>query len=132
MVGKHKSFVSRSKNCNWPELVENLQTSADVTSGGNEVQNGIGYETASIYTSEDDRSENETEILASDTDSMWTTSDFVSDSERQEIYNFAPGEANRPLSVFRDQYSEEMDNPGIFLGHKRPDDKKKAKRCLLW
>lgn len=38
------------------------------------------------------------------TNSMLTSSDFVSDSERQEIYNFAPSEGNRPLNIFRDQH----------------------------
>ena len=56
-------------------------------------------------------------------DSMLTPPDFVNDSKTQEIYNFAPGEGNRLLSVFRDQYSEEMAYPGIFLGQKRPDEK---------
>ena len=58
---------------------------------------------------------------------MLTTSDFVSDNEKQEIYNFAPGEGNKPLSVFRDQLSEEMAYPGIFLGQKRPDDKERLR-----
>ena len=34
---------------------------------------------------------------------------------------------NTPLSVFRDQYSEEMAYPGIFLGQKRPNDKQRLK-----
>ena len=58
---------------------------------------------------------------------MLTMSDFVSDNEKQEIYNFAPGEGNKPLSVFRDQFSEEMAYPGIFLGQKRPDDKERLR-----
>ena len=49
------------------------------------------------------------------------------DSEKQEIYNFAPGEGDKPLSVFRDQFSEEMAYPGIFLGQKRPDDKERLR-----
>ena len=44
---------------------------------------------------------------------------------RQQIHNIAPGEGNRPLSIFRDQYSEELAYPGIFLGQKRPDDKQR-------
>ena len=76
---------------------------------------------------DDDWSEDEAEIPAGVTDSMLTSPDFVDDSERQEIYNFAPAEGNRPLSIFRDQYSEEMAYPGIFLGQKRPDDKQRLK-----
>ena len=43
------------------------------------------------------------------------------------LYNFAPAEGNRPLTIFRDQYSEEMAYPRIFLGQKRPDNKKRLK-----
>ena len=57
---------------------------------------------------------------------MLTTSDFVSDNEKQEIYNFAPGEGNKP-SVFRDQFSEETAYPGIFLGQRRSDDKERLR-----
>ena len=74
---------------------------------------------------EDDWSEDEAEIPAGVTDSMLTAPDFVDDNERQSIYNFAPAEGSRPLSIFRDQYSEEMAYPGIFLGQKRPDDKQR-------
>ena len=50
---------------------------------------------------------------------MLTTSDFVSDNEKQEIYNFAPGEDNKPLSVLRDQFSEEMAYPGTISWAKK-------------
>jgi hypothetical protein len=53
---------------------------------------------------------------------MLTTPDFVTDNERQHILNVAPGEGNRPTSIFRDKYSEELAYPGIFLGQKRPDN----------
>ena len=72
---------------------------------------------------QDEWTEDKAEIPAGVTDSMLTPPDFVNDSETQEIYNFAPGEGNRLLSVFRDQYCEEMAYPGIFLGQKRPDEK---------
>ena len=71
--------------------------------------------------------EDEAEIPAGVTDSMLTAPDFVYDNERQSIYNFPPAEGNRPLSIFRDQYSEEMAYPGIFLDQKRPDDKYRLK-----
>ena len=53
---------------------------------------------------------------------MLTSPDFLDDNERQHIYN---AEGSRPLSLFRDQFSEEMAYPGIFLGQKRPDDKQR-------
>ena len=58
-------------------------------------------------------------------DTMLTAADFLDDSERQQTHNVAPGEGSRPLSIFRDQYSEELAYPGIFLGQKRPDDKQR-------
>lgn len=51
---------------------------------------------------------------------MLTSPDFADDNEQQCILNLAPAENNRPLSVFRDEYSEELAYPGIFLGWKRP------------
>ena len=47
---------------------------------------------------------------------MLTSTDLVEDNDRQYILNLAPPEGNRPLSVFRDKFSEEMPYPGIFLG----------------
>ena len=67
-------------------------------------------------------SEDEAEIPAGITDTMLTSPDFVTDNERQHILNVAPGEGNRPMSIFRDKYSEELAYPGIFLGQKRPDN----------
>ena len=74
---------------------------------------------------DDEWSEDEAEIPAGVTDSMLTPTDFLNDGERQHIYNFAPGEGGKPLSLFRDRYSEELSYPGIFLGNKRPDDKQR-------
>ena len=39
--------------------------------------------------------------------------------------NVTPGEGNKPLSIFRDQYSKELAYPGIFLGQKRPENKER-------
>ena len=72
---------------------------------------------------EDEWNEDEAEIPARVTDTMLTSPDFVEDSESQDILNVAPGEGNKPLSIFRDQYSEELAYPGIFLGQKRPENK---------
>ena len=72
---------------------------------------------------DDEFSEDEAEIPAGVTDSMLTPPDFVDDRERQHIFNVAPGEGNRPLSVFKDKYSEELAYPGIFLGQQRPENK---------
>ena len=52
---------------------------------------------------DDEFSEDEAEIPAGVTDSMLPPPDFVDDSERQHILNVAPGEGNRPLSVFKDK-----------------------------
>ena len=71
---------------------------------------------------EDSLSEDEAEIPAGVTDTMLTATDFLEDSERQNILNVAPAEGNIPLSIFRDQYSEELAYPGIFIGQKRPEN----------
>ena len=94
--------------------------------GNTTTSNDAGDKTT-ISNPGDEWSEDEAEIPAGVTDSMWTPPDFVSNCERQEIYNVAPGEGNRPLSIFRDQYSEEMAYPGIFLGQKSPDDKQRLR-----
>ena len=109
---------------NW---LSSLQTSENETCDNIETQNNHGGDETTSNITEDQWSEDEVEIPAGTTDSMLTTSDFISDSEKQEIYNFAPGEGNKPLSVFRDQFSEEMAYPGIFLGQKRPDDKERLR-----
>ena len=67
-------------------------------------------------------SEDEAEIPAGVTDTMLTATDFLEDSERQNILTVAPAEGNIPLSIFRDQYSEELAYPGIFIGQKRPEN----------
>lgn len=69
--------------------------------------------------------QDESESTAGVTDTMFTATDFLEDEERQNILNIAPGEGNRPLSVFRDKYCEELAYPGIFLGQARPDNKQR-------
>ena len=70
-------------------------------------------------------SEDEEETPAGVTDTMLTATDFLEDNERQNILNVAPAEGSRPLSVFRDKYSEELAYPGIFLGQSRPENKQR-------
>ena len=76
-----------------------------------------------VVNSEDQWSEDEPKIPAGVTDTMLTNSDFVEHSESQHILNVAPGEGSIPLSIFRDQCSEELAYPGIFLGQKKSEDK---------
>ena len=71
---------------------------------------------------EDQWSEDEAEVPAGITDTMLTATDFMTNNERQHVLNVAPGEGNKPVSIFRDKYSEELAYPGIFLGQKRPDN----------
>ena len=62
---------------------------------------------------------------------VWLTPpDFAGHNERQCILNLAPSEGNMPLSVFRDEYSEELAYPGIFLGQKRPGYKDRLVKVL--
>ena len=108
---------------NW---LRSLQDSINGATNSTETSDDKDHQTTS-NSPDDEWTEDEAEIPAGVTDSMLTPPDLVNDSERQEIYNFAPGEGNSPLSVFRDQYSEEMAYPGIFLGQKRPDEKSRLR-----
>ena len=56
---------------------------------------------------------------------MLTATDFVEDNDRQYILNLTLAEGSRPLSVFRDKFSEEMAYPGIFLGQGQPKNDKR-------
>ena len=107
---------------NW---LREVQNSLDETNIFSAISNDTDSQTIENSV-EDEWSEDETDIPAGVTDTMLTP-DYVDNSERQQIYNIAPREGNTPLSVFRDQYSEEMAYPGIFLGQKRPNDKQRLK-----
>ena len=87
-------------------------------------QNTVQTET-NMCNNDDQWSEDEAEIPAGVIDTILTPTDFPDDSEREQIHNVAPGEGNRPLSIFRDTYSEELAYPGIFLGQKRSEDKQR-------
>ena len=108
---------------NWLREVQNSLDEANISSA---ISNDTDSQ-AIKKSVEDEWSEDETEIPAGVTDTMLTPPDYVHNTERQQIYNIAPGEGNTPLSVFSNQYSEEMAYPGIFLGQKRPHDKQRLK-----
>ena len=97
------------------------QQSQDIDNCSCNIQTDISCN--EVVDSEDQWSEDEAEIPAGVTDTMLTNSNFVEHSESQHILNVAPGEGSIPLSIFRDQYSEELAYPGIFLGQKRLEDK---------
>ena len=61
---------------------------------------------------------------------MLTSTDFVQDNDRQYILNLAPAEGSRPLSVFRDKFSEGMAYPEIFLGQGRPGNDKRPNKMI--
>ena len=74
---------------------------------------------------EDDRwSEiDEPEECAGTLDTMLISPDFLDASEHgQSLFSFAPGEGNKPLSIFKDKYCEELAYPGIFCGEARADN----------
>lgn len=52
-------------------------------------------------------SEDVQQIPAGVTDTLFTT-DFLEDTEQQNIRNVAPAKVNPPISVFRDKYCEEL------------------------
>ncbi len=65
----------------------------------------------------------ESEMCAGTLDTMLTSPDFIEDCEREKVLNIAPGKSNHPISVFKDQYCEELAYPGIFCGQARADNK---------
>ena len=77
-------------------------------------QNTVQTET-NMCNNDDQWSEDEAEIPASVIDSMLTPTDYLDESEREQIHNVAHGEGNRSLSIFRNTYSENLAYPGIFL-----------------
>ena len=79
---------------------------------------------------EDEWSEDEADICAGVTDTLLTPPDFADHNEWQCILNLAPAKGSMPLSVFRDEYSEELAYPGIFLGQKRPGQKDRLVKVL--
>ena len=56
---------------------------------------------------------------------MLTPTHFLEDNERQQILDVATAEGNRPLSVFRDEYSEELAYSRILLGQPPQETKQR-------
>ncbi|KAL9965153.1 hypothetical protein ACROYT_G028914 [Oculina patagonica] len=65
----------------------------------------------------------ESEMCAGTLDTMLTSLDFVEDCKREKVLKIAPGESNHPISVFKDQYCEELAYPAIFCDQARADNK---------
>ena len=83
------------------QSLDNVESNAANKDCGTDCQT---QQTSSDNTNnEDDWSEDEVEIPAGVTDTILTAPDFVTDNERQYILNIAPGEGNRPISIFRDK-----------------------------
>ena len=56
-------------------------------------------------------------------DTMLITPGFIEEGESDcGVFSFAPAEGNKPLSIFKDKYSEELAYPGIFCGQARADN----------
>ncbi len=102
--------------------IDDIQSLENVDNTTKTTNNNTHCTTEQTTDDEDNWSEDEGEIPAGVTDTMLTAPDFVTDDERQHIINVAPGECNRPMSIFRDRYSEELAYPGIFLDQKRLDN----------
>ena len=61
-------------------------------------------------------SETGEEVNAGSLDTLLTDPTFLEDNERALKYVLAPGQGQRPMSIFQDQYSEELCFSNIFLG----------------
>lgn len=108
-------------NQNWlNNYDEALNVDNEINHDENEVINDNKEENneESSQNDEDEWSEDQAEICTGVTDTLLMPPDFVDHNEQQCILNVAPAEGNRPLSISRDEYSEELAYPGIFLGQK--------------
>ena len=112
-------------NQTWNEILSEHDDVVNTASVPSDYNSDLDTTECVDNSKDDDFSEDEAEIPAGVTDTMLTATDFLDDSERQQIHNVPPGEDSKPLSIFRDQYSEELAYPGIFLGQKRPDEKQR-------
>ena len=111
------NFLFDDRNIeNETEEPQNIHNSTSNTT------NNTCTSSSEVIETEDQWSEDEAEIPAGVTDTMLTNTDFVEDNGSQCILSVAPGEGKKPLSIFQDQYSEELAYPGIFLGQKRPEN----------
>ena len=104
--------------CDNDDNDNNLQSQSDENNASSDIT-GVNLD------DNDELNEDEVELSAGVTDTLFTATDFLEDNEWQNILNIAPGEGNRPLSVFRDKYCEKLAYPGIFLGQARPDIKQR-------
>ena len=68
-------------------------------------------------------SEDESNVTGN-TDTMLSQKSYIESSEFGGIHDFAPGEGNKPQSIFLDKFCEEMAYPDIFLGHERQETSK--------
>ena len=57
-------------------------------------------------------------------DEISDESDVINSGDKE--YIFAPGEGQRPLSLYRDDDAEYLSFPTIFCGQKRPDNKERS------
>ena len=76
-------------------------------------------------------SEDEAEICAGVTDTLLTPPDFVNHNERQCILNVAPAEGNKPLTEFKDEFSEELPYSGIFPGQNKAWSQRSLSQSFL-
>lgn len=65
----------------------------------------------------------DTEECAGALNTMLISAEFIEDDEHsQSVFSFAPGEGNKPLSIFKDKNCEELAYPGIFCGEARAEN----------
>lgn len=99
-------YSIEATQCDNNDNDNNLQSQSDENNASSDIT-GVNL---------DELNEDEVELTADVTDTLFTATDVLEDNKQQNILNIAPAEGNRPLSVFRDNYCEELAYPGIFLG----------------
>ena len=77
------------------------------------------------YAAENDtwNENDDTEECAGALDTMLVSPEFIEDDDNsRSVFSFAPGEGNKPLSIFKDKNCEELAYPGIFCGEARAEN----------
>ena len=133
-------------NNDWEDMYNETSLETDTTEEGlviseqeqlnqnpkkNDISNNDQMKNAN-YASDDEDDKwsevDECELMSGEADTLLSAPGFVEPSERDIVYNFAPGEGQIPISVFMQEDSEELAFPSIFCGKRRPPNKDRQTR----
>ena len=114
-------------NAQWLEEFENSHIHENIGTENTSESDDSDLHLEGNNLNEDNSRENwvevdDSQLIAGVTDTMLTSPNFMDNSECERVLNVAPGEGNKPLSIFKDKYCEELAYPNIFCGQRRADN----------